>query len=872
MTSWIRSYPGPSRVRHEKDQTTQGTYWSATTEQLLLDLQSSWNGLSQDNAERRLKQYGPNSIKAASQTSALWLLLSQFKSPLVLILVFAAVISAISGEWPDAVIVLVIILGSTTLGFVQEYRASLAIEKLRSKVLVTSNVVRDGNSAVVLSQQIVPGDVVLVTAGSLIPADGVVLEANDLFVNQAVLTGEVFPVEKKPGRVEENASLMERINCVYMGTSVRSGAARVLILQTAKSTVFGQIAEKLKLRPPETEFERGVQRFGYLLTRVMLVIVVVVLAVNIFRDKPAMDSLLFALALAVGLTPELLPAIISITLAHGAQRMAKRGVIVRRLNAIENFGCMDVLCTDKTGTLTEGTVTLSNAVDARGQPSAAVLRLAYLNAYHQTGISNPLDDAINAYGMRAGLNISSERKVDEIPYDFIRKRLSVIVADQQGARTLIIKGALDNVLQACTTVQDAEAVYPLDKALRDDINDRFGHWSGQGFRVLGVAIKPIDERAESYSREDECALQFVGFLLFLDPPKADVTQTIIDLGQRGVQLKIITGDNRLVAQHVAEAIDLRAGGLLTGSDLNRMGDEAVWHAAERTSIFAEVDPNQKERIILALQKTGHVVGYLGDGINDAPALHAADVGISVNTAVDVAKDAADLVLLEQNLDILREGIEEGRRTFANTLKYILTTTSANFGNMISMAAASMFLPFLPLLASQILLNNFLSDIPGTTIAGDNVDPEWVNRPRRWDNKFISRYMVLFGLVSTIFDFLTFGILLFIFSASAAEFRTGWFIESLLTELVIALVVRTRRVFFRSRPGKLLLASTLLVIAFTLILPYLPFSALFGFVPLPAPLMLMLIGLTVLYVIAAELAKKYFYARAENVRFFAGAER
>jgi P-type Mg2+ transporter len=871
MTSWIKALTGSSGGLHEKDQTGPGTYWSATTERLLFDLQSTSNGLHQDEAKRRLEQYGPNSIKAASQTTALWLFLSQFKSPLVLILVFAAVISAISGEWPDAVIVLTIILGSTTLGFAQEYRAGHAIEKLRSKVLVRSNVMREGKSAEILSRQIVPGDVVLLSAGSLIPADGIVLEANDLFVNQAVLTGEVFPVEKKPGRVEENASLMERTNCVYMGTSVRSGTASVLIVQTAKSTVFGQISERLQLRPPETEFERGVQQFGYLLTRVMLVIVVVVLAVNLFRDKPAMDSLLFALALAVGLTPELLPAIISITLAHGAQRMAKRGVIVRRLNAIENFGSMDVLCTDKTGTLTEGTVRLSETVGAKGQPPAAVLRFAYLNAHHQTGISNPLDDAINACGMQAGLDISSEQKVDEIPYDFIRKRLSVVVADQQGARTLIMKGALDNVLQACDSIQDAGLGRPVEQAWRDEIDERYRHWSGQGFRVLGVATKPIDVRTESYSREDECGLKFVGFLLFFDPPKTDVAQTIIDLGQRGVQLKIITGDNRLVAQHLAEAIELPVGGLLTGSDLNGMGDEALWHAAERTSIFAEVDPNQKERIILALQKTGHVVGYLGDGINDAPALHAADVGISVNTAVDVAKDAADLVLLEHDLDILRDGIEEGRQTFANTLKYILTTVSANFGNMISMAAASMFLPFLPLLASQILLNNFLSDIPGTTIAGDNVDPEWVNRPRRWDNKFISRYMILFGLVSTIFDFLTFGILLYVFSASVEEFRTGWFIESLLTELVIALVVRTRRVFFRSRPGKLLLTSTLLVIALTLILPYLPFSTIFGFVPLPAPLMLMLIGLTVLYVIAAEIAKKYFYAQAQNARFFAGAE-
>jgi P-type Mg2+ transporter len=855
---------GNQRVtRHDDDRSALATYWSTTTEQLLAELHSSPNGLSQDDAERRLQQYGPNSIKAGNQSTAVGLLLNQFKSPLVLILVVAAIISAIAGEWPDALIVIAVVVGSATLGFVQEYRASDAIEKLRSKVMIKSRAMRDGQPCEVLSKDVMPGDVVLLSAGSLIPADGVVLEANDLFVNQAVLTGEVFPVEKKPGKVETQASLMERVNCVFMGTSVRSGTARVLIVNTAKTTVFGSISERLKLRPPETEFERGIQHFGYLLTRVMLVMVVIVLAVNMVRAKPVIDSLLFALALAVGLTPELLPAIISITLAHGAQRMAKRGVIVRRLNAIENFGSMDVLCTDKTGTLTEGVVILKDALDAQGQPSAAVLRYAYLNAHHQTGLSNPLDEAVNAHGKQAGLDIGAEQKVGEIPYDFIRKRLSVVVADKQDKRILITKGALANILEICSSVMDAEAARPLDDTRRADIDKQYHQWSAQGFRVLGVATKAVDARTESYRREDVTALQFAGFLLFFDPPKADVAQTIIDLNERGVQLKIITGDNRLVAQHVAEAVKLPMGGLLTGNDLNGMGDEALWHAAERTSIFAEVDPNQKERIILALRKTGHVVGYMGDGINDAPALHAADVGISVDSAVDVAKDAADLVLLEHNLDILRDGIEEGRRTFADTLKYILTTISANFGNMFSMAAATMFLPFLPLLASQILLNNFLSDIPGTTIAGDNVDPEWMAKPRRWDNKFISRYMILFGLVSSIFDFLTFGILLYLFSASAEEFRTGWFIESLMTELVIALVVRTRRVFFRSRPGTLLLVSTIVVIGITLVLPYLPFNSMFGFVPLPAPLMLVLIGLTVLYVIAAELAKKYFYAHARN---------
>ena len=839
------------------------TYWTLSTDHILSALHTTRTGIQQADAESRLKQYGPNTLKAKRQATAFGLLLSQFKSPLVLILIFASIVSAFVGEWTDAIIILAVVIGSTMLGFVQEYRAGNAVEKLRSQVTIKSSVLRGGKPQMIPSEQVVRGDVVLLSAGSLIPADGVVLETNDFFVNQAVLTGETFPVEKIPGVIPAKASLAERTNCAFMGTSVRSGMAHMLITQTGKSTVFGQIAEKLSLRPDQTEFERGVQKFGYLLTQVMLVMVVLVLAINIFLAKPPIDSLLFALALAVGLAPELLPAIISITLAHGAQQMAKRGVIVRRLNSIENFGSMDVLCTDKTGTLTEGIVRLDGALDPAGQPSTSVLNYTYLNSQYQTGINNPLDDAISAYAQQAGIKIGIEQKIDEIPYDFVRKCLSVVTANARNERTLITKGALENILKLCTQIQSGDQINPLDSKLLAGIEQRYSEWSEKGFRVLGVAVRKLDKPAESYSMADEKEMTFIGFLLFFDPPKPDVQQAIIDLAQRGVQLKIITGDNEKVARHVANAVHLPVMGLLTGNALNNMRDEALWHAAERTNIFAEVDPNQKERIILALRKTKHVVGYMGDGINDAPALHTADVGISVDTAVDVAKDAADFVLLKQDLDILREGIDVGRVTFANTLKYILTTISANFGNMFSMAGASLLLPFLPLLAPQILLNNFLSDIPATTIASDNVDQEWVAKPRRWNTTFIRDYMILFGLVSSIFDFLTFGVLLFLFRASPEEFRTGWFIESLLTELVIALVVRTRGLFFRSRPGKLLLVSTLIVVGITLVLPYVPFNFLFGFIPLPVPLMLTMLGLTVLYMLVTEVAKKYFYSRREN---------
>lgn len=841
----------------------KAAYWSIPSEQLFDMLQTTNNGIEQSEAERRIKQYGLNTIQARRQATAFNLLLNQFKSPLVLILIFASIISAFVGEWIDSAIVLLVVLGSTTLGFAQEYRASNAVEKLRSQVTIRSSVFRDGKPLMTPTDQVVPGDIVLLSAGSMIPADGIVLEAHDFFVNQAALTGETFPAEKKPGVIAPRSSLAERTNCVFMGTNVRSGTARALIVQTGKTTVFGQVADRLTLRPSLTEFERSLQRFGYLLSQVMLVIMVCVMAINIFLAKPPIDSLLFALALAVGLTPELLPAIISITLAAGAQRMAKRGVIVRRLNAIENFGSMDILCTDKTGTLTQGVVRLDGALDPQGRSSDKVLYYSYLNSQYQTGLVNPLDEAILNHAKKSGLQGGAEQKIDEIPYDFVRKRLSVVTADVQGKRTLITKGAFENVLNISNRVRIGDSAEPLDEARRTAIEQHYDEWSDKGFRVLGVATKTLESHTDFYARSDETELTFEGYLLFFDPPKADVQGVIRDLANRGVEIKIITGDNDKVAKHVADAVRLPFTGLLTGGAMQDISDDALWQIAERTTIFAEVDPNQKERIILALRKTKHVVGYMGDGINDAPALHAADVSISVDTAVDVAKDAADFVLLKQDLDILREGIDVGRVIFSNTLKYIMTTISANFGNMFSMAGASLLLPFLPLLAPQILLNNFLADIPATTIASDNVDEEWVAKPRRWNTRFIRDYMVLFGLASSIFDYLTFGVLLFIFHSSPQEFRTGWFIESLLTELVIALVVRTRRVFFRSRPGRLLLLTTIIIIAIALSLPYLPFAKLFRFVPLPLPLMLMVIGLTGLYVLGVEIAKKFFYSREEN---------
>lgn len=817
-------------------------YWALPSADLTRRLESRTEGLSAAEAARRLRLYGRNELRAQRRLSQFGVLLDQLRSPLLLILVFAAAASAWMGEWLDASIVLAIIAGSVTIGWSREYSARAAVAALQARIRARAKILRDGRAENVPVEKIVPGDVALLSAGSLVPADGVLLEAADLYVSEAVLTGESFPVQKRPGAAPASARLAARTNCLFFGANVRSGTARLLIVRTGASTEFGAIAEKLTLRPPETEFDRGIRRFGYLLTSAMFAMVVVVFAAHMLRGRPPVATLLFSVALAVGLSPELLPAILSVNLARGAQNLARHGVLVRRLNAIENLGSMDVLCTDKTGTLTEGVVRLDGAYDASGAPSNAVLELAALNAALETGLASPLDDAIL---LRRPSEPKGIRKLGEVPFDFTRKRVSVVVARRQGAQ-LIVKGEFRHVLEACSRPADRTA---LERLYQD--------WSSRGLRVLAVAVRELPVK-DVYGRDDERDMTFVGFLTFLDQPKKGVAQALAHLARLGVSVKLITGDNRLVARHVAGRVGMRAERVLTGRQLERLHDEALWHAAERTDIFAEVDPNQKERIILALKKTGHVVGFLGDGVNDAPAMHAADASLSVEQAVDAAREAADFVLLERHLDVIRRGIEEGRKTFANTLKYVMLTTSANLGNMVSMAAASLFLPFLPLLAGQILLNNFLSDVPALGLADDSVDPELVERPRRWDMRYIGVFMVAFGALSSVFDFIMFGALLGFFHAAPELFRTGWFVESLLTELAVALVVRTRRRFYESRPGALLLYSTLVMLPLTLAIPYLPRTALIGFVPLPGSLIAMIVILTALYVAATEGVKAWFY--------------
>lgn len=705
---------------------------------------------------------------------------------------------------------------------------------------------RDGVEQLVPTASLVPGDLVLLNAGSLVPADAVVLEAHDFFVSEAALTGETFPREKKSQPSAASTPLAARDNVVFLGTNVRSGMAKAVVIATGQQTAFGHIAQSLAGKPPETEFDAGLRHFGSMLTRVMGVMTLVVLSVNLLLHRPAIESLLFAIALAVGLAPELLPAILSVNLSRAAVAMVKEGVVVRRLNAIENFGSMDVLCTDKTGTLTEGEVRLAAAVDLDDVASPAVMTAAFINASLQTGVTNALDEAIVA---AAPQGTPVPPKLDEVPYDFERKRLSIIVRDGDQAR-LITKGAVASVLPVCVDLDDTRLA-SVQRFVERKGND--------GFRVLAVASKRCPEQSH-WSRDDEKNLTLDGFLLFADPPKEGVAKTLTSLAALGVAVKVVTGDNQFVAAHVARQVGLGGSDLrvITGARVDATAPEALAALADETDVFAEVDPAQKERVLLALKARGHVVGFLGDGINDAPSLHTADVGISVDTAVDVAREAADLVLLQHDLAVLERGIVSGRRTFANTLKYILTTTSANLGNMVSMAIASVVLPFFPLLAGQVLLNNFLSDIPAFGLANDDVDEEWLARPHRWDQPFLRRFMLRFGVMSSLFDLLTFAVLLVPFHATPETFRTGWFIESLLTEVVVALVVRTQRPAFKSRPGRLLLWSSVVVAALAFAIPFLPGTALLGFVPVPFVMLLALALITAAYVLVAEALKRRLF--------------
>jgi Mg2+-importing ATPase len=776
------------------------------------------NGLTSQEVEARLKQFGPNDPAPSKHHSAVLDFLRLFLNPLVLILLIAAAVSAFLGEAADAAIIAIIVLLSTALDFTQTYKSQRAIEQLRQQVAPTATVLRDGKWQELRRSDVVPGDVVRLSAGDLVPADARLLESRDLFILQASLTGESLPVEKQ-ARGEEVSTKPDAENMVFMGTSVVSGTASALVVTTGARTAFGDIATRLAGRPEQTAFDRGLKDFSLLLTRTVLFLVIFLVVVSLGKHRDPLQSLLFAVALAVGLTPEFLPMIVSVTLSKGARAMARKKVIVKHLLAIQNFGGIDVLCSDKTGTLTSGNMKLDRSLDPFGEPSRRVLALAYSNSKFETGIRSPLDMAIlqNPEPVEA----AAYEKRDEIPYDFERRRLSIVV-ERQSRRLLITKGAPEGILARSVSYESDGRTGALDAAALGRCRATYEALSRQGFRVLAVAYTEVEARA-NYSADDERSLTLAGFLAFSDPPLPDAAEALAALRRDGVEVKIITGDGDLVAAHVCSQVGLDSGKIVLGDELETMTDTALAHVAEVTTVFARVSPAQKNRIIMALKHRGHVVGFMGDGINDAPSLHAADVGISVASAVDVAREAADIILVEPGLDVLASGIVEGRKAFGNVMKYLMMGTSSNFGNMFSMAGASLFLPFLPMLPTQILLNNFMYDLSQLTIPTDNVDDEYLRKPQHWDISLIRNFMVFIGPISSIFDFLTFYVLLHFFHAGEVLFHTGWFVESLATQTLVLFVIRTVQNPLRSRPSRPLMATVLIIVAAGTLLPFSPLA-------------------------------------------------
>ncbi|MYN11378.1 magnesium-translocating P-type ATPase, partial [Pseudoduganella aquatica] len=809
-------------------------------------------------AAARLARYGPNLVRAPQQAALLWRFAGKLANPLVFILVLAGALSALTGDAASSAIVGAVVVLSVTLDVVQEYRAGAAAERLRQSVAVRARVLRDGEPAEAPLAELVPGDVVLLAAGDLVPCDGRVLEARDCYVNQALLTGESYPVEKAACEQSGGDDVLAAGNAVLLGTSVISGSARVLVCRTGQATALGEVARLLQAHEPPTDFERGTHRFGLLILRMTVSLVLFVLLVNVLLQRPLLESFLFAVALAVGLTPELLPMVVSVTLARGALRMAAARVVVKRLAAIQSLGSMDVLCTDKTGTLTEARIRLEQHLDPAGQDSARVLELAYLNSHFETGLRSPLDDAILAHG---GAGAAGWRKIAECPFDFERRRVSVLI-DNGATRLLVVKGAPEDILRLSARhgPDAAGAVQALDTAARAAIAARCEALGRDGMRVLGIAWREVAAEHGDAAVGDETALVFAGFATFLDPPKLSARPALAALAAAGVALKTVTGDNELVARHLFGQLGLPVRGVLSGAEIDGMDELALAARAERANLFCRVTPAQKSRILLALKRRGHVVGYLGDGINDAPALRAADVGVSVDGAADVAREAADMILLEHDLGVLHAAVLEGRRTFGNIMKYIMMGTSSNFGNMFSMAAASLLLPFLPMLPVQILLNNLLYDLSELPLPLDRVDPEYLARPQPWDMVLVRDFMLAMGSVSSVFDLLTFYVMLAVFDAGAALFQTGWFIESMATQVLVIFLIRTRRSPLRSRPHPALALAALAVLAVAVGLPYTALGAALGFVAPPAGFFLVLAGMLAAYLVAVEAVKQCFFRR------------
>ena len=848
-------------------------------------------GLSSAEAAERLRTDGPNALGGEGRRTRARILASQFASPLVLILVAASCVSIAVGDAVEAGIILAIVAMSAGLGFVQEARAEASVAALQARLTLRATVIRDGRAQEVPVHDVVRGDVVELGAGDIVPADGRLLAANHLYVDESSLTGESAaalkaPAEPRAGGGPSTAAEKgdrgapadapgqprgdERDGLVFLGTSVVSGTGRALITATGTRTSYGTIARRLAERAPQTDFQLGVRAFGLLVARVTLLLVVGVFAINVALQRPLFDSLLFAVALAVGLTPELLPAIVTLNLTRGARALAAHGVLVKRLPAIQNLGGITVLCTDKTGTLTEGKLRLvrSAGIDRDDAAEAAsALALAYLNSHFQTGFVNPLDTAILAQAT-APADLASYRKLAELPYDFNRRLLSVVIQRADDPPLVVTKGAPESVVTRSRSVREDHTARPIDAAEHARLASLVDGASADGFRLVAVASRTLspDEvaslsapgRPVGLAAADtlERDLVFEGVILFSDPAKPGVAATIADLARQGVALKVVTGDNELVARHTAGEVGLDVAGVLTGDEMRTLTPPALVARAKRTTIFARVDPDQKLQVIRALRESGAVVGYLGDGINDAPALHVADVGISVDNATDVARSAADIILLEPSLAAIGQGVTEGRRTFANTLKYIRMGTSSNFGNMLSMAGAALVLPFLPMTPGQILLNNLIYDASQTALPTDTVDPEVEALPARWDIRGVERFMIVFGPISSLFDFLTFGLLLLVLGSDERAFHTGWFIESLFTQILVVLVIRTRRSpFWRSRPSRELVVAIVLALAAAVLIPASPLASLLEFAGLPPLYWVLLVGIVAAYLALVEAVKR-----------------
>jgi len=831
---------------------------------VLKDLDSRLEGLSGPEAKSRLEKWGANEIAHAAHQSVAMRLAANLKNPLVLLLLGLGLISYLTGDHRATVVILAMVVLSVVLRFFQEMRADNAAEKLQAMVSNSATAMRDGKDVEVPLRILVPGDIIRLAAGDMVPADVRIVEAKDLFVNQAALTGESLPVEKRAAVATGVQNPLELGNIGFLGSNVVSGSASAVVLFTGAKTYFGSLAEHIVAPRSTTGFDTGVNQFTWLMIRFIAVMVPAVFLINGIIKGNWLEAFLFAMAVAVGLTPEMLPMIVTVNLSKGALAMSRKKVIVKRLASIQNFGAMDVLCTDKTGTLTQGKIVLEKHLDVYGEPSEKVLQFGYLNSYHHTGVKNLLDKAILDHEelkehLQADLKY---RKIDEIPFDFERRRLSVIVEDDTGLNTLICKGAVEEILGLCTRVQVKEEVVEVlpehdanRRKLADDLN-------AEGFRVVALAYKQMPGATDepTYSVKDESDLILLGFLAFLDPPKESASEALEALRKLHVSVKVLTGDNEIVTSYICGKVGIPVDHLLLGSQIEAMDDAALATAADTTSVFARLAPHHKERIIHALQAKGHVAGFLGDGINDAPALKAADVGISVDGAVDIAKESSDIILLENSLLVLEQGVLEGRRVFGNIVKYIKMAASSNFGNMFSVVGASAFLPFLPMLPIQILTTNLLYDLSQTAIPTDGVDEEWLAKPRQWDMGRILKFILVLGPISSIFDYVTFFVMLHMFGwwSSPALFHTGWFVESLFTQTLVIHVIRTSKIpFFQSRASWPLGAASLLVLLAGVWLTVSPFAGSLGFVALPARFWVFLSITMVGYCALTQLVKTWF---------------